>query len=213
MKEIKGCGFMGIEQELKYAITNAGDLDAIIAWNGVLDYTTQPVQEIQMESHYFDTAHGDLSARRWTLRQRNENQISVIGLKTPGEKHSTLQVRGEWECQGAKPDDCIETLVALGAPKDLPNLISGKPLVEICGATFLRKSLQLFLEDDTQVELAVDTGILTGSVSSMDLKELELELKNGSVKVMEEFSQKLASHFSLEIQPLSKFARAFSLVV
>ena len=44
-----------------------------------------PFREITMETTYYDTPDKILSARRWTLRRRMENGVSVCTLKTPGQ--------------------------------------------------------------------------------------------------------------------------------
>ena len=65
---------MGIEYELKFKATpEALDrLEAAYPGKGQL---------LHMESSYFDTPDGALSARFWTLRRRMENEKSICTFK------------------------------------------------------------------------------------------------------------------------------------
>ena len=76
---------MGREFERKYR-ADSGVIAAIRASFG--DFS-----EIRMETVYYDTLDAALSRRRWMLRRRYENGISVCTLKTPLPDGS----RGEWE--------------------------------------------------------------------------------------------------------------------
>ena len=58
---------------------------------------------INMESSYFDTADGALSAHRWTLRLRLEGGRPVVCLKTPAPGGA----RGEWEWPGSSLPDAV----------------------------------------------------------------------------------------------------------
>ena len=81
---------MGREFELKYR-ADSGNIAAIRAAFG--DFS-----EIRMETVYYDTLDAALSRRRWMLRRRYENGISVCTLKTPlpdgsrgnGRPHATI---------------------------------------------------------------------------------------------------------------------------
>ena len=79
---------MATEFELKYAAT-AANLEAIRA------AVPGQYETISMETTYYDTPGHDLSARKWTLRRRLENGVSVCTLKTPASGSS----RNEWEVE------------------------------------------------------------------------------------------------------------------
>ena len=95
---------MGREFELKYRATPQihASLQARFA-----DF-----RQIQMETTYFDTADGALSAHKITLRLRRENEDTLCTLKTPLPDGS----RGDWECPATDIVDGIAKLRALGAP-------------------------------------------------------------------------------------------------
>jgi inorganic triphosphatase YgiF len=159
-------------------------------------------EEISMETTYFDTQDGTLSARHITLRSRRENGICVCTLKTPGIGHG----HGEWDAQalwGAETADMLfresgEEAVAFDA------------LLPVCGAKFTRRAALVELSDCT-VEVALDAGVLLGGGKECPLCEVEIEVKAGSEAAAVEFARALAEEFALSPEPQSKFRRASAL--
>ena len=189
---------MGCEYELKYR-ADAESLRSV--------FTTFPArwQTIVMETTYYDTPSGSLSARRWTLRRRMENQISICTLKTPG----VGLERGEWEVACESIEKAIPKLCKLGAPQELSQL-SKEGLVVSCGARFTRQAA-IFSLRDCVMEFALDQGVLLGGGKEIPLCELEVELKEGNRESMETYAAELAGIYNLKIEEKSKFARALAL--
>lgn len=188
---------MGREFELKYAATEAV-LAALAAQYG-------PCREIRMESTYFDTPDGALSARHMTLRLRRENETQVCTLKTPLPDGS----RGEWECPAADIQSGITALLALGAPQVLEAL-TAQGIVPVCGARFTRLAADLPTADGV-AELALDRGMLLGGGKERTLCEVELELKSGSEEALLALAKSVAATYSLKAERGSKFRRALAL--
>ena len=188
---------MGREFELKYRATPAQQA-AILKEYG--DFTP-----ITMETTYFDTLDGALSASRITLRRRFENGTSVCTVKTPADQHG----RGEWETECDDIKAAIPILCKLGCPVDLISLCE-KGITPICGAKFTRLAKTLTLTHCT-VELALDNGILTGGGKEISLCEVEVELKAGSEAAATDFAHEFAARFGLLPEKKSKFKRALSL--
>lgn len=189
---------MGIEFELKYRAdeTVQRDIDREFPGDG---------QHFVMQTTYYDTPTGQLSARRYTLRRRLENDVSVCTLKAPAPEGA----RGEWEIRCDTIENAIPELCKLGAPEDLLSLTS-EGVIPICGAKFHRTAKTLELPDCT-VELALDRGCLTGGGKELPLCEVEVELKDGSREVCVAFAEKLAEVYGLEPEKKSKFRRALAL--
>ena len=188
---------MGREFELKYAATPSVQ-DQLRAIYG-------PWHQFSMETTYFDTPNGTLSAHRMTLRLRKENDDVVCTLKTPLSDGS----RGEWECAADNIADGIQTLVAKGAPSQLLELTKGG-VIERCGARFTRFACQIPTSDGF-AELALDAGVLLGGGKEIPLCEIEIELKSGSDTAAVAIAQQLAAQFALQVEPSSKFRRALRL--
>ena len=189
---------MSIEFELKYSAT--AEVQATIQAAFPAEYRT-----ISMETTYYDTPNGALSARHVTLRRRMENGVSVCTVKTP----TATLARGEWECECDRIEDGIPTLCGLGAPKELLLLTAGG-VAPICGAKFTRRA-GLIECDGAVVELALDSGILLGGGKEIPLCEVECELKSGSPEAVVAFGNMLAQRFGLTSQSKSKFRRALAL--
>lgn len=189
---------MGAEYELKYKADPASQKSIL---------TTFPAkwQRISMETTYYDTPSHALAARRFTLRCRQENGVSVCTVKTPGIGNE----RGEWETECASIETAIPKLCKLGAPKELETLCT-EGIAPICGARFTRKAATLTLLECT-VELALDEGSLLGGGREIPLCEVEVELKAGDPRAADAFARELADIYGLCPEEKSKFARALAL--
>lgn len=190
---------MGIEFELKFT---AAPEDQLAIRQAMAEYA---FQTIQMETTYYDTPKGELSQRHYTLRRRFENGVSVCTVKTP----AGALGRGEWEVECDTIENAIEPLCLLGAPKNLL-LLTMNGVVPICGARFTRQCCTLALDGCT-VELALDSGVLTGGSREIPLCEVEVELKDGDRDAAIRFAEGLANAYSLTPQHKSKFRRALDL--
>ena len=188
---------MGREFELKFRATPEQQ-EAILSLYG--DFST-----IDMETTYYDTPNGSLSARNITLRRRLENGNAVCTVKTQLDGVG----RGEWETNHQRIEDAIPVLCKLGCTEDLIAL-TAPGLVRVCGARFTRQCKTLAVEGST-VELALDRGILLGGGRELPLCEVEVELKEGREDDALLFAQILAAKYGLLQETKSKFRRALDL--
>ena len=160
-------------------------------------------REIRMQTTYYDTPEHVLSSRMWTFRQRMENDESICTVKTPSDG---VHARGEWEIRCTEISKAPELLAAAGAPAELPEL-TRNGVVPVCGARFTRRAVRIF-HADSELELALDSGVLTGGAAEIPLCEVEVELKQGLEKDAQSFAEDLARRYGLKPEPKSKFARA-----
>ena len=188
---------MGREFELKFR-ASANQLAAIMN-----DY--EGFREISMVTTYFDTPSQDLLPRRWTLRQRQENGVSVCTLKTPCADGG----RCEWETECDDIAAAVPALCELGAPEELKDLAAGG-LEAVCGARFTRHAALIELENCT-LELALDRGFLKGGFRMNLMIEVEVELKSGSDEDAVAFAKALAAKYGLIPERNSKYLRALNL--
>ena len=188
---------MGREFELKFSAT-AQAQQALAAQYG-------PFRTFAMETTYFDTPDGALSAQHITLRLRRENDATVCTLKTPLAQGG----RGEWECLAADIQTGLAELLAIGAPQ-APILLAQQGVVVVCGARFTRLAAELPTADGT-AELALDHGVLIGGGKELPLCEVELEQKTGSDAATALLAAQIAQTYSLQSESKSKFRRAMAL--
>lgn len=186
---------LAVEFELKFRATPQ-------ALSEIAEAVRGERKRLEMQTTYYDTAAGDLSARKYTLRRRLENGCAVCTVKIPAGANR----RGEWELPCPDVLQAIPALCQMGAPADLVELT--KPgLVEICGARFTRVAITLAFEDGV-LELALDQGELTGGGKTAPLCEVEVELKSGPAALAEQYARVLAMKYGLQQEKYSKFRRA-----
>jgi len=189
---------VGAEYELKYRANEACQAAIAADFSGGRE-------SVAMQTTYYDTPSGSLSANRYMLRKRLENGVSVCTLKTSGKGN----LRGEWEAESHTIASTVPMLCKLGCPGDLAELCA-EGLVPICGASFTRWAKLLTFPDFT-AELALDRGILFSGEKECPLCEIELELKAGSKDGLDAFATDFAVKYDLLPEEKSKFARALSL--
>jgi len=185
---------MGIEFELKYA-ASAADFE-------ILKARYPQLRSIAMENTYYDNPRGDFSRLKWTFRRRMENGKSICTLKTPAEGLG----RAEFEVECANILEAVPKLLAQGAPKQLLYLVA-EGVAPSCGARFTRLAGLLELPG-CKAELALDEGVLLGGGKELPLREVEVELKEGSKEAVTAFAEALAAELGLSPEHQSKVARA-----
>ena len=158
-----------------------------------------------MATTYYDTPDGQCSQRYWTLRRRFENGLSVCTLKTPAGD----QGRNEFETECDDIQTALPILCANGAPAELLDMTAGG-IVEVCGAKFRRLAGRVNV-NGTEVELALDKGVLTGGGKELPFVEVEVELKSGDPDTAVAYAKALAHQFHLRPECKSKYKRALDL--
>lgn len=98
---------MATEFEIKLRAGNVRQLEKILKDPQVAGHALEKLREIHMKTTYYDTADGALTARRWMLRVRQENEKSVVTMKTPGRRLRTRRVgmRGGFSRGGNRDAD------------------------------------------------------------------------------------------------------------
>ena len=205
-----------VEVELKLAIVNrdAGEVRLLLARLPVLARRKPQVQHL--ETIYFDTPDHQLAARRVSLRVRRIGGRGrarwVQTLKTSGAEQSALSVRGEWEAPvvGAHPE-----LSALAdtpwAAMDADGALFAS-LVPCFHTRFTRTLWLLRRRDRSEIEIALDHGVIAAGQRAMPLCEIELELRRGTPDLLFDLASLIAA--ALPVLPLeqSKAARGFALL-
>lgn len=189
---------MGVEFELKFSAEPAQQ-------EAIQKQYLNTYQQFRMQTTYYDTPGAALSQRHITLRCRMENGEAVCTVKTPLAGYG----RGEWDCRCDDICKAIALLVEAGAPKELAEL-TAEGVAPVCGARFTRHSGTVDFAGAV-LEIALDTGILTGGGKELPLCEVEVELKSGEPEAAIAFGMELQRYFALVPQRKSKFRRALEL--
>ncbi|MBE6927848.1 MAG: CYTH domain-containing protein [Ruminococcaceae bacterium] len=199
---------MGKELEYKLGVPDEVLLARILEDEKVASLLSTTWQETQMKTTYYDAPDRRFGRHHITLRQRFEDEESIVCVKTPTKESHT---RGEWQIEAAEIDDeAIERLIRLGAPLEI-SVLFREDVAPICGARFTRRHAMLTFPDGTMAEIAGDHGILHGQSEEESLTELELELYEGEAAPLAELVDYLCRTYDLHEQPMSKYARARAL--
>ena len=162
---------------------------------------------IEMRTVYYDDPLKRLSKEHFTLRLRQENELSVCTFKTPAKGFA----RVELECaaqtveQGAK---------VLAAHPDMPaaaaDILRKGAFLPRCGAKFVRRT-RLCCTEGTLFHLCLDEGVLENGPHCEPLCELELELAEGSAEMLQQVAELLMARYNLPLCEKSKQQRAMEL--
>ena len=189
---------MGVEFELKF--------------RGAPDILQKIRQDISgketvyhMETTYYDTPDSALSEKKFTLRRRMENGLSVCTLKTPAKGLGRM----EFEVNAPDIETAIPELCKLSGIAELSHLLA-KGVAPLCGAKFQRIAKTVFFEG-SMLELALDEGTLSGGGKTAPFWEIEVELKNGAAETVVKYAKNLATTYGLQTEYASKFARSRAL--
>ena len=157
---------------------------------------------------YFDTKEKDLARRGVSLRVRQENDKRIQTVKAIGDAR-VADSRGEWEwpVERATPD--------LGLLRHAPVAkffadISGDRVEPVVVTDVVRTTQNLKVAGDV-VEAALDLGSIKAGTAKEDIRELELELREGTPTSLYRLALELNSAIPFDIEVESKAARGFRL--
>jgi inorganic triphosphatase YgiF len=202
---------MNLEQEIKLQIIGNDVID-LTKLDWLKKYCQFKPKKQRLVSTYFDTLELHLINQGVGLRLRNENGRWLQTVKCTGQVKNGLHQREEWEhVLTSKQFDLIQLKQTpleemIDDPTIWPRL---KPVFT---TDFERQTLQLSLPDKTEVELAYDRGEVRTETFSEPINEIELELKQGSVKSLKLLAEQCVKQLSVEYHDESKAHRGYRLV-
>jgi len=203
-----------MEIELKLLIA-ADSVDAFRALPLLSEHCVAAPESQDLFSTYFDTPALHLKQHRSALRVRKAGALWIQTYKGGGSVAAGLHQRHEWECEVAGPRIELDKLLPLvdnpaaRTALELPGLT--QQLEAIFTTSFLRTAWQLRLPQGTEVEVALDEGVVEAGGSTQPICEIELELKSGDTGELLAFAQALRQAIPLTPSNVSKAQRGFAL--
>lgn len=202
---------MVLEQELKLVVNSDTQIDL-----SLLILANYLVNGEQVTTHlvstYFDTADLYLASQKVGLRMRQSDGAWMQTVKTSGQVKEGLHQREEWEHQLDAAEWDLDKLkqTPLSVMIDDSNIWS--KMEPIFTTDFMRETLQLVVDNGTQIELAYDRGHVIAGELSVPIHEIELELKSGDVTHLSILANQLQQQLSLSSSDVSKAKMGYQLI-
>jgi inorganic triphosphatase YgiF len=164
-----------------------------------------------LTSIYFDTLDRQLQRQGLNLRVRRRSHRFVQTVKTEIASDLLPMARAEWEdiVTGALPD-----LHAPNGGPHLPETLTESELRPVFTTVIRRSAIPLHVDENTEIEAAIDTGLIQAAEQQRDeaICELELESKVGDPAAIYAIGLRLVEVAALRIEMRSKAERGFALV-
>lgn len=162
-----------------------------------------------LTNQYFDTPHLALRAKQMGLRIRQKGEFREQTLKTAGQSQLGLHSRPEYnrEVHGPLPDLSAFPSALFGDERDGLQ----RQLAEQFATDFERHAIELVLGDGTELEVALDSGLIKAKGRTVAIDELELELIRGDIVQALKLAQSLGQRHCLRLGQASKAARGYRL--
>ncbi|MEA3291226.1 MAG: CYTH domain-containing protein [Pseudomonadota bacterium] len=197
---------MVLEQELKLTARDAAALDRVLESSAVHEHTIAGSERPSRRFYatYYDTPDRKLERLQWSLRVRREGSRWKASLKTRGAMVDGVSSREEFEepvsgwiaVVGELPPGDLRAKVSQALDED--DLLEPRVIVDVMRST---RDLDL---GGAVAELVTDRGVITAGGRSVELYEVELELRSGDFGLLDAFGRRLADEYGLNPSLVSK---------
>jgi triphosphatase len=195
------------ETELKLSLPTSVS-DSVFSLPVLNRNRTSGPKSQRLVTTYFETSEGDLGRHGVSLRIRQQSGKRIQTVKAAG-KSGVASCRGEWEwtVEATRPD--LKLLEAT----PVSDLFAGmsRERLEPAVVTDVVRTTQSIEVDGDLVEAALDLGSINAGGARQDIRELELELREGTPASLYRLALNLNSAIAFDIEVESKAARGFRL--
>jgi len=195
------------EIEIKFQADRPA-LEKVLAARQLQGAVVAPERELL--SIYFDTMDRDLQRAGLTLRLRRKGRaIPVLGVKWSKEAAGDLFTRGEVETRSPDGEANIE-LFEPAIRDRLKAILGGKTLGPVF-KTHVKRRTAVIHHGHSEIELALDDGVVLANDQSRPVTEVELELKNGNITDLLGLARELTQKCGLSLGFEPKAGRGYRL--
>lgn len=170
-----------------------------------------PLTTHNLRSVYYDTPAGDLGRAGIALRLRRDGRRWVQTVKAKTRHQAGLQAGLEAECAAPAGRLDLDRIPDADLRTQVTDLVANQPLAPVCETAMRRILGKVALEGQGRAELAIDAGEIKAGEAAREFRELEIELKEGSVGALFELTRMLFPEGGLNLSRMSKAARGFLL--
>ena len=196
------------EIEIKLQINNPCEIDKIRQYLAKLSNTNKgtinKTEKIEMKAVYYDTESGFFRQHKIAYRIRQENKSIVATYKS-----GKVNKNGVFE--RIEVNRIVKTLNPdLSVFADEENIweilknVDNSRFEAIVITDFMRECIVLSWKN-SQIEMALDLGKITGKNKNLPICEVELELKSGSEEDLLSLKDELIRKFNIEPSSVSKY--------
>ncbi|MDQ7072546.1 MAG: CYTH domain-containing protein [Gammaproteobacteria bacterium] len=202
---------MILEQEIKLQVLAESKLDLrSLTW--LCSLAEGDIESQRLISTYYDTPEQSLMTQGLGLRLRNKAGQWLQTVKTSGNAEKGLHQRQEWEHELDNAQFDIEKLKQTPLKTIIENQSLWISIEPLFTTDFLRESIQIALENNTEIEFAYDYGRVTAKQRSVPIHEIEMELKSGSIEQLIQFSNSVARRLELKPSNTNKAQLGYQLI-
>tara|TARA_B100000446_G_scaffold53188_2_gene49382 strand:- start:1870 stop:2964 length:1095 start_codon:yes stop_codon:yes gene_type:complete len=172
---------------------------------------------LQLLNRYFDTPAMALSQGGAALRIRQQKMLGqeqaqiIQTLKTRGSSAGGLHQRMEWDWSLSEVALNLDLIKNSDAKEHLSPELNLTTIGALFTTDFQRK-MWLYTQGETVIEMVLDQGEVSTEEHSIDLLELELELKSGDAEVLFKLANTLAQQCPVLMSDISKAERGYGLL-
>jgi inorganic triphosphatase YgiF len=165
-----------------------------------------PAQDLQQVTTYFDTTDWDLARNGASLRIRRTNEQRVQTLKLRGDGEDPFsRNEWEWEVEGDAPD--LNRLAETPAG----SLLGETPSLRPAFTAEMQRTVRLLRFGGATIEASLNQGFVSVGETLEEVRELELELKEGEVAALYRLAVELHATLPLTLGVESKAERGWRL--
>lgn len=201
---------MSLEQEIKLLVSQDTELD-LLALPWLTELLEAAPSRIHLLSTYFDTPDKALQRFGAGLRLRRIGEKWLQTVKCSGEAENGLHQRKEWEFPLSGPEFDKDLLAKTALAPLLTKSDIWSAIEPVFTTEFERQILPLRLAGGTTVEMAYDRGEVRAGERRTRIHEIELELKQGDVKNLQQLAEKLKAALPLQYSNISKAGQGYAL--
>ena len=195
------------EIEIKFQTDRSG-LERALAARALQGAAISPERELL--SIYFDTHDRDLQQAGLTLRLRRKGRATpVLAVKWSTDAAADLFVRGEVETRS--PEGAPEIELFEPAIRDRLKCILGGKALEPVFKTHVKRRTATVRHGRSEIELALDDGVVLANDQSRPLTEVELELKRGTTADLLGLARGLSQECALSLAFEPKAGKGYRL--
>jgi triphosphatase len=194
-----------LETELKLTASNSKVLETIVASSIIqklLVGSALPTQ--QFLARYHDTADQVFQQKQCSLRSRLEGDRFRAAFKEKGQIVDGLSSRNEWECDIHGWLQSTLDLPESDLRSRVSEMAKSETDLETLVVVDMERSIFNLEWKGTKIECVTDSGTIQANGRTIELHELELELKQGDVDKIIKLGNQLKDNYELIPSTLSK---------